>query len=206
MTCDASPARGHQRQRGRRRCARTGGDGGARSSTTHAGSLPRPDDLADMIWARRRAGDRRGGAGRADRLGGQRGRRKAAGRRDRRRHRRRTQQDRLQHLRQRALLGVRRPFRVSGRRRGRLPQPGDAPVRNAIDGAHRVLQLRRAGRADGQAGGAPRCRPAQAGDRRPALDGVHGRDQPRPDRVQLPGPALRLARGLSRRARRRPVV
>ena len=52
--------------------------------------------------------------------------------------------------------------RVPGRRRRRLPQPGDAAVQHAGDGARRVLQLRRSGRA--RQGPQRRCttsRPAQ---------------------------------------------
>ena len=75
---------------------------------------------------------------------------------------------------------------------------------NPSDGAPGLLLLRRTGGAHRQGRGPSRYRPLQGrAGRCRSVDRVHGHDQPRPDRVQLPRPVLRVAREVPGRVRRR---
>ena len=132
--------------------------------TTHAGSLPRPDDLVDMIWApagrARRSTRRRSSSGSTPPWPTSWASSATAG---------------IDVVSDGEMSKTGFSTYVNERFSGfdgrsefqaddvaDFPEPGDAPVQHPVDGPPRVLQLRRAGRADRQGRRAPGRRPAQA--------------------------------------------
>ena len=176
--------------------------------TTHAGSLPRPDDLADMIWAQQDGQDV-DEAALEERI-------ESAVKEIVEKQRdagidivsdgEMSKTGFSTYVNQR-FSGFEGTLGVPGRRRRPVPQPGDATVQHPGDGAPRVRQLRGTGEAEGQGCGSRGRRAAEERDRRRrSVERFHRRDQPGTDRLQLPRPALRLARDLPRGAGRRAVL
>ena len=169
--------------------------------TTHAGSLPRPDDVVDMIWGQLegkevdpRALEERIDVAVAEVVSKQ----KEVG---------------LDVISDGEMSKTgfstyvnERFSGFDGRSEFQADDVADFPelamrlFNTPVDGPRRLLQLRRPGGAVRQGRRASGHRPPQERDRRRRSHvGVHGRDQPGADRVQLSRPALRLARDLPRR-------
>ena len=156
--------------------------------TTHTGSLPRPDDLIRMMYAKEEGVPVDAARARAARRArGRRGRAQAGGRRRRHRQRRRDEQAELRHLHQGPAGRLRRRrqhVRLPGP--GRLPEPRQARVRRPRPLAPQDARVQRGDRRARSAARAGRRR-APAGRARAGVDAqrsVHDRRR-RPASISL---------------------
>ena len=174
--------------------------------TTHTGSLPRPDDLIRMMYAKEEGVPvDRAALGGARALGGRRGREEAGRRRHRHRQRRRDVEAELRHLRQGPARGLRRHrqhLRLPGSRRLPEAAPSRCSAIPAARGARRRPATRRSACAT------RRRRATDVDNLKAAIGGVkaqrrlHERGLARRDRAVLPQRPLSERREVSLRHRR----